>query len=128
MLSVWLKSTKGDYQAYIPFPVPFLLALYAATFIVAWVLFARRLTGSWRQLLRTAVVGSTPFFALCLLGYSSVVWMLLFGDFNTKPMLVAGVWIYGIISTLIFLAGVTGIVLVPIIAMCWSESGRRRDT
>lgn len=117
VLSTTLMSTTGNPRALVPFPFPFLLVLYVAIFMIAWTLFARRLPGSARRhVSQTALIGATPLFGLSLLGYAGVAWMLAFGDFNANSMLDASVWIYGLISTLILLAGASCLAIVAFVA------------
>ena len=108
LLSNWLISENpASRSAGVPFPFPVLFLLYALLFIVAWFRFGRRLTGTRKERFRTASVGAMPLFGLSLLGYASVAWILIFGDFNANQMLTASVFVYTIISTLILCAGVT---------------------
>lgn len=116
-LSEWIRTVIGDPRFYLPFPIPWILLLYVVILLVVWVMFARRLKVHARcHLLLTALIGSTPFFVLSLLGYASVGWMLAFGDFNSNQMLVASVWVYGMISTLIFLAGITCVLVITLVS------------
>lgn len=112
LLSTWRALVIGDQSAYMPFPYPVLLLLYVALFIIAWVRFGRRLRGARGQIFWTALVGALPLFGLSLLGYASVAWMLVFGDSSGNSMLVARVWVYGMISSLILLSGLFCVTLV----------------
>lgn len=125
LLSTWLMSATGNPRSFIPFPYPLLLLLYVVIFITAWVLFAKRLPKSTRrQIFQTALIGATPLFGLSLLGYASVAWTLAFGDFNANQMLEVSVWIYGMISTLILLAGLSCVALITLIGLrgWWADS------
>lgn len=116
-LSEWIRTVIGDPRLFLPFPIPWILLLYLVILIVVWVMFARRMkVHARRHMFLTALIGSTPFFVLSLLGYASVGWMLAFGDFYANQMLVASVWVYGMISTLIFLAGITCTLLVTLVS------------
>ncbi|TAK32805.1 MAG: hypothetical protein EPO21_14510 [Chloroflexota bacterium] len=119
-ISAWRMNATGDPRSGIPFPVPLLFALYAVAFIVGWVRFGRSMAGTRQQVLRSALLGAAPLFGLSLLGYASVVWMLVFGDFTANQMLNASVWVYGMISTLILLAGAS------CVAVTTSVAGRNR--
>lgn len=117
LLSKWMSMVSGDPRFYLPFPFPWLLSLYAVILFIVWMIFARQLKiHARRQLFPIALIGSTPFFVLGLLGYTNVGWMLAFGDFNANQMLEASVWVYGMISTLIFLAGITCVLLVTLVS------------
>ncbi len=67
------------------------------------------------QAVQTGLLGAAPLFGLSLLGYLGVYWILATGGFGSGSMLVATVWIYGILSTLILLAG---LVCTAIVAFC----------
>lgn len=113
LLAEWARGITRDPAFLIPFPFPLLLLLYGLMFVVAWFLFARRLpVRARRHGFQTAVVGAIPLFGLALLGYANVAWMIAFGDFNANSMLGASVWVYGIISTLVSLAGVTCVAFI----------------
>lgn len=117
LLSGWIKMVIGDPAYYLPFPLPWLLSLYALILLAVWVIFARQLKIRIKyQSFLTALIGSTPFFVLGLLGYASVGWTLAFGDFNSNQMLVASVWVYGMISTLIFLVGITCVLIITFVS------------
>lgn len=117
VLSLWLMSKIGDPPTLIPFPIPLLFLLYVIIFIAAWTWFAGRLPGGRpAQTLKTSIIGATPLFGLSLLGYTDVIWTLIFGDFEVNVMLDAGVAIYTIISTLILLAAVSCVFWVSFIA------------
>ncbi len=106
-LSQWLWSYTGNPRAMVPFPLPVLFLLYVVAFVLMWTRFARGLQPrSKSQAIRTGLLGATPLFGLSLLGYSSVAWTAATGDFGPDSMLAATVWVYGILSTLILLAGV----------------------
>lgn len=116
-LSMWLMSLTGNPLFLIPFPFPLFLFLYAVMFIIAWTWFAGRLPDNRQaQTLKTSFIGATPLFGLSLLGYASVIWTLIFGDFEANQMLDVSVWIYGMISTLILLAAVSCVIWISFIA------------
>lgn len=106
--SAWLQSYTGNPRLSVPFPWYVLLPLFVIAFLVMWIRFARGLQPEPRpRLARTALLGAAPLFGLSLLGYMSVAWTLATGDFGPNSMLEAAVFIYGVLSTLILLAGVT---------------------
>lgn len=105
-LSWWLRSSTGNPAAYVPFPYPVLLLLYVVALLVVWTRFAKGLQPRPRsRAIQTGLLGATPLFGLSLLGYLVVAWILATGDLGPDSMLVATVWIYGILSTLVLFAG-----------------------
>ncbi len=114
-LSVWFQSYTGNPRVSVPFPWYVLLLLYVIAFVLIWMRFARRLQPRSRsRAIRTGLYGATPLFGLSLLGYLSVAWTLATGDFGPDSMLEATVFVSGVLSTLILLAGVSCTAIVTL--------------
>lgn len=113
LISWIMRSMTGNPALAFPFPFPWLLLLFAGLMVTAWITFGRCLeVRSTRQAFLTGLVGATPLYGLSGLGYLWVIWMSLFGDFGANQMLGASIFVYGLISTLILLAGLTCTVVV----------------
>ncbi len=107
-LSGWLQFLTGNPRALVPVPVPLLFLLYVVAFVAVWTYFARSLRPRpWSRAIQTGLLGAMPLLGLSLLGYVSVAWTIATGDFGPNSMMVATVWVYGILSTLILFAGLT---------------------
>lgn len=95
------------------FPLPLLFLLYVVVFSVAWARFGLRLPGNVRGETRcVALLGAVPLFGLSLLGYAVAVWTFLFGDFAAGQMLNARIWVFGMLATLVLLAGAACVIVV----------------
>jgi hypothetical protein len=100
-------GVKSSTATTVRFPLPELFLLYVVAFVVMWTLFAKGLQPRPRyRAIRTGLLGATPLFGLGLLGYLGVAWIVATGDFVSNSMLDVTVFIYGILSSLILLAGV----------------------
>lgn len=113
-----LSLISSLFQTYVlPFPFLVLLILFTIIFLATWVGFAKRLRLTQNNKhFQTSFIGAIPLLGLSLLGYINVILTLVFGDFNANQMLEASVWIYGVISTLILMSGLSCIVLINLIA------------
>ncbi len=105
----------------LPFPYPVLMLLYAILFIIAWIWFGRRLTGTRRERIIATLVGSVPLFGLSILGYVSVIAAFVLNGINSDPMSGAGTFVFGGISTLILFAGIACAGLILLVSRTASQ-------
>lgn len=104
--------TDGSASAEIPFPYPLLMLLYVVMFLITWIWFGRGLPSSHRDKMITALIGTSPLFGLSLLGYVSVIGVIIFNKLNPGMIPIASVFVFGFISTLILFAGLTCLGLI----------------
>lgn len=113
LLSNWrMVANGGDPSAEIPFPYLLLLALYALIYLLAWLWFGRRLSGTQPERRLTALVGVSPLLALSLLGYTAAAVILILNIFGIFIMPVGSIFAFGFMATLILFASLTCIVLL----------------
>jgi hypothetical protein len=115
----WINHLRlargGSASDELPFPYLVLMGLYTILFVFAWIWFGRRLPYSWRARIITAVVGAAPLFGLSVVGYVGVIGAVIFEGVHPGTIPVASFYVFGGISTLILLTGMTCVGLISLI-------------
>jgi hypothetical protein len=91
------------------FPYRVLFILYVLGFLVSWIWCGRRLPGKANT--KTAVVGAAPLLLLALLGVAATVRAVVMCERDPSFPL-ATCFVYGLLSAMILLAGLTSILVI----------------